>query len=138
MTGNFLEKIFERAKSDSAFADFELVKAYENTAVKYPVKKPYVTFSTEYSKTGTVLIGVKNCEMMSESMIVTVAVDESKGGNFCEEKAKDICIALMKLDSEKMISSVSVEKCTYDKKIFGYRITMKFGLRETGIDFGGE
>ena len=137
MTGSFLERIFERAKNYSAFADFELVRAYENTAVKYPVKKPYVTFSTEGSKTETVLLGVKNCEMMSESMVVTVAVDESDGGGFCEEKAKDICIALMRLDSEKMISSVSVEKCTYDKKIFGYRIIMKFGLRETGVDFGG-
>ena len=138
MTGNFLERIFERAKNDSAFADCRVVKAYENTAIKYPVKKPYVTFSTEYSKTDTVLIGVKNCEIMSESMLVTVTVDESKGGSFCEEKAKDICIAIMRLDGEKMISSVSVEKCTYDKKLFAYRIDMKFGLRETGIEFGGE
>lgn len=138
MIGKFIDEIIERTKGDSAFAGFETIKAYEQTKIKYPIKKPYVTFSTETSKTSSGLVGTDEYEIFSEVMTVTVTTDEEHGGSFCENCAKNICMELMKLDKRKMITSISVGKCGYDKNVFGYRITMKFGLRETGIKYGGE
>lgn len=138
MTGNFIDNLFDKAQNDSAFADFELVRAYESKSVKYPIKKPYVTFGTESSRTDTVLLGAENCKVFSETVIITVATDEKNGCTFCQESAKNVCAELMRLDSDKMITSVSVEKTVYDEKIFGYRTAVKFELSETAIFFGGE
>ena len=138
MTGSFLDEIFEKAKSDSAFSDFKVLKAYGNTRIQYPINNPYVTFGTEQSETDTIILGAEDCEIFSENMVVTVSTDEDNGGDYCEKTAEDVCTAIMRLDSGKMITSVSIGKCSYDKTVFGYRIIIKFGLRETGICFGGE
>lgn len=138
MIGNFLDEIFERARGNSAFAGFDLVRMNSNAAVKYPIKKPYVAFGTENSRTDTVILGEENCGIFSEEMVVSVVCDEKDGGSFCEMLARDICIEIMKMDSGKNITSVSVGKCSYDKDIFGYRIMIRFGLCEKKVLFGGD
>ena len=138
MAGDFIDGIFERAKNDSVFAGFNLVKPYENQKVKYPIKKPYVVFAKGNAESSTTLLGSDSLGVFSESVIVTVATDEENGGNFCEKTAEAVCIELMRLDSGKRIISVSMSECSYDRSIFGYRITVKFGLSESGVYYGGE
>lgn len=138
MTNSFLDEIFEALSNDSDFSSYELLKSYQNTHIKYPITHPYVTFGMEEAQTDTLILGADDCEIFSENMTVTVAVNENSGISYCEKVAEDICTAIIRLDSEKMITSVSMGKGSYDKSIFGYRIIMKFGLRETGICFGGE
>lgn len=138
MVSGFLDEIFEAASGDSAFDGFKLLKAYGNIRIQYPIDNPYVTFGTEQSETDTIILGAEDCGIFSENIVVTVSTNEENGGSYCEKTAADVCTAIMRLDSGKMISSVSIGKCSYDKNIFGYRIIIKFGLRETGICFGGE
>lgn len=138
MVESFLDEIFEKVKSSNTFSDFDVSKANEHRSVKYPITKPYITLGADNVKSDIFLLGMKDYNIFSESIFVSVTTGEESGRNFCERTAKDICLEILRLDSEKRINSVSVGKCAYDKNIFGYRTVMIFGLSERAIDLGGE
>ena len=47
-----------------------------------------------------------------------------------ENKAREICEAMLRLDREKMITGVRAEKYTYDRIKSAYKVMMRFFLRE--------
>ncbi len=131
---SIVDEFFEQVCGDSVFAPFEVIRAYDNKTAKYPIKRPYVSFSSECSENITNVIGMEGGGIFKEYMTVTISCDESKGRDFCEKTAKDICLELMRLDGGRHITSVSIGQCGYVRDIFGYRVVMKFGLREMYID----
>ncbi len=138
MIGSFLDNIFEKAQNDSFFDDLELIKAYEYKTADYPIKSACITFCASDSDSDIALTGSGDYAVFSESISVTVASDERRGADFCRQTARDVCLEIMKLDTDKSIISVSTEGCEYDKNILGYRITINFGLGESCIYLGGD
>ncbi len=133
---SFIDEIYDLALSDSVFENCRLMKAYDFEKLDFPVNQPVVSFSSEKYDRMNFLLGYDIVESAAEKAVVTVITDEKKGGAFCEETAKNVCIRLIELDEGKNIISVSADRCVFDKNIFAYKIKITFSLREIALKTG--
>ncbi len=130
MDEDFISEMMERLGLVEDMDGFDLVRADAGREIPFPIKRPIVCFERETSDKLNYLLGYDEGVFGGEKMAVSVLCDEKYGGAFCEEKAKDVCRALLDLDETKMITSVCVEKCMYDRANFAYKVVMRFSLRE--------
>ncbi len=128
---------FEKLKADTKLKNFNIKMQREGQKLNYPIQKPLVVIGSEHSQNVTFLLGNDDFEVIGEVMTVIVAVDEQQGGTYCEECAKLVCTQLLRADEDRRITSVSADKCAYDKNSFAYRLVMHFALREYA-ESGGE
>ena len=133
---SFIDEIYNLALGDSVFENCRLMKANDFEKIDFPVNKPVVSFGSEKYDRMNFLLGYDIVESADEKAVITVVTDEKKGGAFCEELAKNICIRLIELDEGKNIISVAVDRCVFDKNIFAYKIKITFGLREIALKIG--
>ena len=138
MFGGFTDDIYERAKKDKFFEDFILKKEYDGERVCYPIEKPIVVFGWEMSDNMEFLLGYDVFEVTGRKLKITVMTDGQTGGAYCEECAKSVCMEIFRLDSEKLITSIFVDKCMYDKNNFACKVNIKFTIRDfVPIEQGG-
>ncbi len=126
---SFIDEIYNLALSDSVFENCRLMKANDFEKLNFPVQ-PVISFDSEKYDRMNFLLGYDIVESADEKAVITVVTDEKKGGAFCEELAKNICIRLIELDEGRNIISVAVDRCVFDKNILAYKIKITFGLRE--------
>lgn len=131
MTNSFIDEIYESARHCDALSEFCIIKAYSFTEVTFPVRKPVVSFGSEKTDRMNFLIGADLLESGTERLSVSVLTDEKSGADYCQECSEIVCTQILKLDTDKMIVSVSADRCTFDSNLLAYRIYMSFGLRET-------
>lgn len=130
MDEDFVSEMMEKLTLDEDMSGFDIIRANCGMKIPFPIKRPVVCFDTEPADKLSCLLGYDEGLLGEEKMVVSVLCDEKLGGAFCEEKAKDVCRALLDLDDTKMITSVCVEKCMYDRTDFAYKVVMRFSLRE--------
>lgn len=130
MSEDFISEMMRKLALLEEMNGFDLVKADGGREIPFPIKRPIVCFGKEATDKMSFLLGYDDGLFGSEKMTVSVYTDEKTGGAFCEESAKEVCRALLELDETKMITSVCVEKCMYDKTDFAYKVVMRFSLRE--------
>lgn len=136
MTSDFADEIITELKNNSELDNFEIVKSYDSGEISYPIEKPLVCIGVEKTEKLSFLLGYDNEITGSERIIVSVSVDEKKGGSFAEKCAAKICSAVLDADVGKLISTVSIEKFMYDKLNFAYKVIMRFSLGEQSIEIG--
>lgn len=127
---DFSESIIQALKADESFGGCVILRADSSAETGYPVKSPLICVGREECDRIGFLLGSEDCIFGSEKLRVSVINDGSKGGAFCEELARRVCRAVLEHDSGRMIVSVSVEKCMYDRALFAYKVIMGFTLRE--------
>ncbi len=130
MNNDIVEIMTERLCKCEELRDFRVIRADCFTQVGYPVDKPSAVIGREEEDGLGYLLGCEDSLFGGEKLSVSVMTDEKHGGAFCEEKAKAVCRAMLDNDPDKMIVSVCVEKCMYDKTCFAYKVIMRFTLRE--------
>lgn len=134
MISDFTQQIYNSAVNDSFFDNFGLMLENDFRQLKFPVRDNIISFGTEKNDRLNFLLGYDIFESGEEKTIVTVLTDEKSGGAYCEQCARDICMKILELDTDKMINSVAVERCVYDPNAFAYKVRMAFGLREIAVD----
>lgn len=125
----FAEDMYFKALNDPAFSDMKLVLEKCAGELPFPLEKPYVSFGSEY-ESGVSLLGNDSGMVVKETMVVNVAVDEEINSEYCRECAREVTLAVINLDTEKKIISVSAGGCEYNDSVGCYSIKIKFGLRE--------
>lgn len=124
--------MYERARAGNVFDDFDTMECVLEDhweKLPYPPEINYLAFGTVQEE-GDFLLGDQTEPQIRETMIVSLLTPEELNGEYCRECAKDVCMKLIELDTDKRILSVSAGKCEYERALGGYCITMKFGLRE--------
>ena len=129
---DYSERLRELLEQREELNGFEIIKADEYRELGYPVKRPLVVIGREDERELGCLLGSDEGLFGGERLTVSVMTDEERGGAFCGEQAKRVCRELLAGDSDRMIVSVCVEKCMYDKAAFAYKVIMRFSLREHG------
>ncbi len=125
----FASEMYFKALKDHAFSEMQPVLERQAGVLPFPIEKPYVSFGTE-SESGEYLLGSDGGMVANEIMTVNVAVSEETNENYCRECARNAALAIISLDTEKRIISVSAENCKYNSAAGVYVVKIKFGLRE--------
>ncbi len=128
--------MYSKALKHPELAGMNMVLEKQAGVLPFPLDRPYVSFGTEY-ESGGFLLGSQNSMITSEYMVVNVAVSEEINEDYCRSCARTVTLALMSLDTDKRIISVSAGSCEHDEAIGSYTIKMKFGLREV-LKNGGD
>lgn len=132
MRTDYAEIMLERLSRSSELSGIEFLRTDEFRELGYPVKKPIAVIGKESENDLGCLLGCDDGLFGSEKLNVTVMTDETHGGAFCADLARKICGVILNCDEERLIVSVCVEKCMYDKTAFAYKVIMRFTLREHG------
>ena len=125
----FAEDMYSKSLNDTSFSEMKSVLDKIAGELPFPLEKPYVSFGTEYEN-ASCLLGNGDSMVIGEVMVVNVAVSEEFDENYCRERAREVALAVMKLDTGKRIMPVTVGRCEYNDTVGCYNITIKFGLRE--------
>ncbi len=133
MISDFTQYIYDSAVNDGFFDNFKLMLENDFHQLKFPVRNDIISFGTEKNDRLDFLLGYDIVESGDEKTVVTVLTDERSGGAYCEQCAKDICMKILELDNDRMIISVTVDRCVYDPNAFAYKVKMSFGLREAAV-----
>ena len=121
--------MYETVNQSGILSEMCCILEYQGEKIPFPLKKNYLVFGTELEE-GDFLLGDDGEPQIREVMTVEILTPEYYNGEYCRECAKDVCMTIVGLDAEKRINSLSSGKCEYDKDLSGYRIRLKFGLRE--------
>ncbi len=130
MISDFTQQLYDSALNDHFFDRFGLILENDFQQLKFPVRNDTISFGTEKNDRLNFLLGYDIFESGDEKTVVTILTDEKSGGAYCEQCAKDICMKILELDTDKMIISIAVDRCVYDPNSFAYKVKMSFGLRE--------
>ena len=130
MISDFTQQLYDSALNDHFFDRFGLILENDFQQLKFPVRNDIISFGTEKNDRLNFLLGYDIFESGDEKTVVTILTDEKSGGAYCEQCAKDICMKILELDTDKMIISIAVDRCVYDPNSFAYKVKMSFGLRE--------
>ena len=133
MISDFTQYIYDSAVNDGFFDNFKLMLENDFHQLKFPFRNDIISFGTEKNDRLDFLLGYDIVESGDEKTVVTVLTDERSGGAYCEQCAKDICMKILELDNDRMIISVTVDRCVYDPNAFAYKVKMSFGLREAAV-----
>ena len=128
MRTDYVEIMLQRLSDSEELRGFRLFRADEFRELGYPVSGTIVVIGLEEASLGCLLGG--DSLFGEERLSVIVMTDEKQGGAFCAERARQLCSAMLDCDAEKMIVSVCVEKCMYDRTAFAYKVIMRVTLRE--------
>lgn len=133
MISDFTQQLYDSALNDHFFDRFGLILENDFQQLKFPVRNDIISFGTEKNDRLNFLLGYDIFESGDEKTVVTILTDEKSGGAYCEQCAKDICMKILELDTDKMIISIAVDRCVYDPNSFAYKVKMSFGLREIAV-----
>lgn len=133
MISYFTQQLYDSALNDHFFDRFGLILENDFQQLKFPVRNDIISFGTEKNDRLNFLLGYDIFESGDEKTVVTILTDEKSGGAYCEQCAKDICMKILELDTDKMIISIAVDRCVYDPNSFAYKVKMSFGLREIAV-----
>ena len=133
MISDFTQQLYDSALNDHFFDRFGLILENDFQQLKFPVRNDIISFGTEKYDRLNFLLGYDIFESGDEKTVVTILTDEKSGGAYCEQCAKDICMKILELDTDKMIISIAVDRCVYDPNSFAYKVKMSFGLREIAV-----
>lgn len=133
MISDFTQQLYDSALNDHFFDRFGLILENDFQQLKFPVRNDTISFGTEKNDRLNFLLGYDIFESGDEKTVVTILTDEKSGGAYCEQCAKDICMKILELDTDKMIISIAVDRCVYDPNSFAYKVKMSFGLREIAV-----
>ncbi len=130
MDKSFLQKMTEAVQAEESLSECRCIKANAGDAIPFPVTKTLVCFGMEEADRLDFFLGYDEGLFGAKKLCVSVLCDEKRGGEACEAAAKKVCQTILTADSDRMITSVSAEKCMYDKINFAYKVIMRFALRE--------
>ena len=130
MNEDFLNEMTDVIKATDGLKELRVIKAYEGGRLPFPVTKPVVCLSLEKADRMDFLLGYDECVYGEEKLCVSVLCDESIGAANCESISKEVCKTILDADKKKIITSICVEKCMYDKTNFAYKVIMRLSLRE--------
>ncbi len=133
---HFADELYQKAQQDSFFQGFLLVRADMNEPVPFPVEQPVISFGSEQTDRMHFLLGYDLLETEGEKTIVTVLCGEASGGAFCEACARDVCMKITEMDTQKKIVSIAVDRCVHVPTAFACKVKMTFGLRESAVSAG--
>lgn len=131
MDNNFLEQMLAAVQQMELLSHCRCIRAQSGTALPFPVRQPLICFWMEEADRLDYFLGYDEVLVGSEKLCVSVLCEEKMGGAYCEQLAKRVCGTILQADSGKLITSVAVEKCMYDKTNFAYKVIMRLALRES-------
>lgn len=129
---SFRDELLERIRESGALNGYRIVKSFDESETVYPLSPAVLCFGSEQAQESGYLIGSSQ-RLCRECLVVSVLADESLGGEYAEDCAKEALSVILDLDVGRRICSVSVEKSMYDKLHFAYKVVMRFTLAEQGV-----
>ncbi|GEM_PF-5582459 len=130
MNEAFLRQMTETLRLAEELSGCDVVQAGESRELPFPMSTPRITVGLEEADRLDYFLGYDECLVSGEKLYVSVMCDEQSGSMHCEAMAKQVCRIVLDADLNRNITSVSVEKCMYDKANFAYKVIMRFVLRE--------
>lgn len=130
MSSSFPQEMMTALQQSGQFDDCRCVLADSAEALPFPVKRPIICFGLEKADRMDYFLGYDEVMLGTEKLRVSLLCEQQLGGAYCEQLAQQVCQWLLQADTAKQITSVSVEKCMYDKVNFAYKVIMRFTMRE--------
>ena len=131
MFSNYINGLIDRISESGELNGFEIRRSFDEKETVYPLSSPVLFLDSEEMTEECFLIG--GLRLCRECLTACVLTDESLGGEYAKERAREALEAVLRLDTSRQICSVSAEKTMYDKQNFAYKVVMRFTLAEHGI-----
>ena len=117
----------ERAMKSSGLEEYDIVQEGDVKTLEFPLGKITVVFSV-MQEDGEFLLGSDD-PLFGEKLELRVLCAEKTGESGCMQAAKKLCMELIRLDYEKMITGISRQNSRFDENFCCYEAVVRLDIR---------